>query len=219
MKAILVDWKYKHFHQQREFQAPREVILEAARAVMAGSLGWRVSETAEGFSASGSSFAHAATANFRVQSTAAGTRVDIDLLVERAGAAGFMLFDVGGYYNIQVRKWLEGIQSAANAKLAGQEMPAHPPLPPQNRTAACAFHGCLIFIVLGFGLYFIVTFVCAVIGLATGNLYLIGRGGTLAVHGVAGRIVSALILLFGAWIVFRIIRPRRSRRPNMFPSA
>jgi hypothetical protein len=32
--------------------------------------------------------------------------------VERAGPTGFMLFDVGGYYNIQIRKWLDAIQSA-----------------------------------------------------------------------------------------------------------
>ena len=205
-----MDWKYKHFHQQREFQSSREVVFEAARAIMADSLGWRVAETAEGLTAEGSSFAHTAMANFRIQSTANGTRVEIDLLVERAGAAGFMLFDVGGYYNIQIRKWLEGIQSTTRAKLAGQEIPPHPPLQPQNKTAARAFHGCLIFIAVTFGLYFLITFICAVIGLATGNLYLMGRGGTLAVHGPVARIVSALILIFGAWIVWRIMRPRRS---------
>jgi hypothetical protein len=57
-----------------------------------------------------------------------------------------------------------------------------------------------------FAIYVLVTFICAVVGLITGNLYLLGRGGTLAVHGIWGRIVSALILMFGAFLAWRIKR-------------
>jgi hypothetical protein len=57
-----------------------------------------------------------------------------------------------------------------------------------------------------FALYFLITFICAVVGLLTGTLYLWGRGGTLVVHGIPARIVSALILIFGAFMVWRIKR-------------
>lgn len=208
-----MDWKYKHFCQQRVFPAPRDVVLEAARAVMAESLGWQLTDATQGFTASGSSFAHGAVANFRIQSTAGGTKVDVELLVERAGFHGFMLVDVGGYYNIQIRKWLDAIQWAVRQKLTGHEAPAHPPVQPPNKAAACLFNGCLMFIVVTFGLWFLVTFICAAFGLVTGHLYLLGRSGTLAVHGMWGRVISALILLFGAWIVWRI---KMERSPPAF---
>ena len=69
-----------------------------------------------------------------------------------------------------------------------------------------------MFIVVMFAIYVVVTFICAVVGLITGNLYLLGRGGTLAIHGIWGRLVSALILMFGVFIVLRIKRkPSRPR--------
>jgi uncharacterized membrane protein len=118
-----------------------------------------------------------------------------------------MLFDVGGYYNIQIRKWLDGIQWSLHQKLTGShDESTNPLVVAQNKPAAFIFNGCLLFIVAIFGLYFLITFICAVIGLLTGSLYLWGRGGTLVVHGVLARIVSALILLFGAFIAWRIKR-------------
>ncbi|HEY3104149.1 MAG TPA: hypothetical protein VGJ69_11185 [Pyrinomonadaceae bacterium] len=36
-----MDWKYKHFRQERVFPASRDVVTEAARAYMAESLGWK----------------------------------------------------------------------------------------------------------------------------------------------------------------------------------
>src|SRR5258706_5423519 len=99
-----MDWKYKHFHQERVFPAPRDVVTEAARAFMGQSLGWKITETPDGFTAQGSSFSHGATAHLHIQSAGNGTTVAVELLVERAGWRGFMLFDVGGYYNIQIRK-------------------------------------------------------------------------------------------------------------------
>ena len=202
-----MDWKYKHFHQERVFAAPRELVLEAARALMSESLGWKVTDTPDGFAAEGYSFSHWANANLHIQSAASGTKVTIELPVQRAGAAGFMLFDVGGYYNIQIRKWLEGIQWSIHQKLTGSHDESQNPLVLANRKpAACLFNGCLVFIVVTFALYLLVTFICALIGLLTGHLYLLGRGGTLIIHGVWARIVSALILMFGAFIVWRIKR-------------
>ena len=40
-----MDWKYEHFHQERVFPAPRDVVVEAARAFMAESLGWQITVT------------------------------------------------------------------------------------------------------------------------------------------------------------------------------
>ena len=105
-----MDWKDKHFHQEMVFQAPRETVLEAARAFAGESLGWQIADTADGFEARGYSAAHQATARFRIAPASRGTKVQVELLVERASPLGFMLFDVGGYYNRQIRKWLEGIQ-------------------------------------------------------------------------------------------------------------
>ena len=200
-----MDWKYKHFNQERVFTAPRDLVFEAARTFMAESLGWQLTDTADGFTAEGDSFAHHAIANFRIQSAAGGTKVAVELLVERASSRGFMLFDVGGYYNIQIRKWLDGTQWVVHQKLTGgQDQTLNPLVLAANKPAAYIFNGCLVFIAVTFALYFLVTFICAVIGLLTGQLYLVGRGGDLIVHGIWARIISALILMFGAFLVWRI---------------
>jgi hypothetical protein len=209
-----MDWKYKHFHQERVFPASRDLVTEAARAFMAESLGWQVTNTPDGFSAEGYSFTHRAIANLRIESAAggasseSGTRVAVELLVERAGWRGYMLFDVGGYYNIQIRKWLDGIQWALHQKLTGShDESTNPLVVAQNKPAACLFNGCLVFIVVTFGLYFLVTFISAVVGLLTGHLFLLGRG-SLTIHGIWARIVSALILMFGAFFAWRVKRKR-----------
>ena len=205
-----MDWKYKHFHQERVFPAARDLVTEAARTFMAESLGWQVTETPEGFTAQGYSFSHRAIANLHIQSAAggasseSGTRVAVELLVERAGWRGFMLFDVGGYYNIQVRKWLDGIQWSLHQKLTGtRDESMNPLVLAENKPAACIFNGCLVFIVVTFALYLVVTFISAVVGLLTGNLFLVGRG-SLTIHGIWARILSALILVFGAFLAWRI---------------
>jgi hypothetical protein len=208
--SALMNWKYKQFLQERIFADEPHVVLEAARRFMTESLGWQTRDSSEGFAAEGFSFSHQAKASIKVQPAAGGTRLTIDLQVRRAGSAGFMLFDVGGYYNIQIRKWLDGIQWIIHQKqTGGQEQSPIPPMPPANKTTACLFNGCLGFIVAMFGLYVVVTFICAVVGLITGNLYLWGRGGTLLVQGLPGRIMSALILLFGAFVVWRMRRKRK----------
>ena len=207
-----MDWKYKHFHQERVFPGTRDVVLDAARTFMAESLGWQITNTPEGFSAQGYSFSHPAIANLRIQSAAdgasseSGTRVAVELLVERAGWRGFMLLDVGGYYNIQIRKWLDGVQWALHQKLTGSHDESTNPLVlAANKPSAYIFNGCLVFIVVTFALYFLVTFISALVGILTGHLFLLGRG-SLIIHGVWARILSALILMFGAFLVWRIRR-------------
>jgi hypothetical protein len=209
-----MDWKYKHFHQERVFPASRADVFEAARTFMGDSLGWQVADTPDGFSAEGYSFRHRAIANLHIESAAGGTSADsgtkvaVELLVERAGWRGFMLVDVGGYYNIQIRKWLDGVQWSLHQRLTGNHDESSNPLVlAANKPSAYIFNGCLAFIVVMFALYFLVTFVSAVVGLLTGHLFLVGRG-TLIIHGVGARIVSALILVFGAFLVWRIRRKR-----------
>lgn len=103
-----MDPKYKHFNQEATFKAMPSSVLEAARAVAAESFG-AFEGTADGFVASGHSAWHAATATFRVTPTPEGARVAVELLVERAAMRGYMLFDVGGYYDGQIDKWFAAI--------------------------------------------------------------------------------------------------------------
>jgi len=212
-----MDWKYKHFHQERAFPASRDVVFEAARTFMAESLGWQVTDTPDGFTAQGYSFTHHAIANLHIQSATggaaseSGTRVAVELLVERAGWRGFMLVDVGGYCNIQVRKWLDGMQWSLQQKLRGSNDESTNPLVlAANKPSAYIFNGCLMFIIVSFALYFVVTFISAVVGLLTGNLFLLGRG-SLTIHGMGARILSALILMFGVFLGWRIKQQAASR--------
>src|SRR5262249_42232326 len=123
--------------------------------------------------------------------------------------SGFIVFDVGGYYGIQIRKWLDGIQwTLHQQQTSGHDASPNPMVQANNKAAAYIFNGCLVFIVVMFALYFLVTFICAGVGLITGNLYLWGRGGTMVIHGIWARIISALILMFGVWVGWRIKRNR-----------
>ena len=58
---------------------------------------------------------------------------------------------------------------------------------------------------------------CAVVGLATGYLFIPGRGGTpLELYGITARIVSAAILLFFAAIIFWMVRGiKKNKRPKI----
>jgi hypothetical protein len=103
-----MDWKYKHFNHQAIFRASRQRVLEAARQVVAESLG-RVEDTADGFVAQGYAALHPSTATVRLTSAVDGTHLAVELLVQRAAARGYMLWDIGGYYNGRIDKWFSGI--------------------------------------------------------------------------------------------------------------
>jgi hypothetical protein len=210
-----MDWKFKHFRQERSFQSPRDEVLDAARAYLNESLGWTIKDTPNGFTAEGFSFFHAAIADFQIKSRAEETSVAVELRVERAGGAGFMLFDAGGYYSIQIRKWLDGIQWRIHNNLTGGDLPAaNPHVPSASKTTARLFNGLLGFIAAIFVLWALVTVISAAVGLITGNLYLWGRGGTHVIHGVLARIVSASILLAGVWIGWKIKRGSTTGRSS-----
>ena len=85
-----------------------------------------------------------------------------------------------------------------------------PPPPARSKVGACLFNGCLGFIVVVVGLWILVNLICAFVGLISGTLYLWGKGGTIVVHGVWARIISALILLGAAFVIWRIKRKRRN---------
>jgi hypothetical protein len=206
-----MDWKYKHFHQEKTFAASRDVVVDAARRYVSESLGWKVTDTADGLRAEGYGFSHAAVANLRIQSLGSETRIAVDLMVERAGPMGFMLFDVGGYYTIQIRKWLEGIQLAIHQARSGTLEQSPIPIPNQNKTGARLFNGCMMITFAILGLWFFGNFISAIIGLATGTLYLWGKGGTLVLHGMTARIVAALVVAFGAFLAWQVTRTRRRR--------
>jgi hypothetical protein len=214
-----MDWKYKHFNQEAVFQAPRQTVLEVARAFVAESIRWQITDTADGFEARGYSFAHQATAKFRIEPAADGTRVAVELLVERASSLGFMLFDVGGYYNHQICKWLAGIQWSLHQRLtsaSGAESPPQnkPAILQDNKIASHIFSGCFLIIAVIFALYFLSILIFAIVGLATGHLYLVGRGDPLVVHGGWARAISGIIL---AIVVFIGLRIRRGTRPRKDP--
>ena len=91
----------------------------------------------------------------------------------------------------------------------GKEVPDKPPSPKLspglNRFLGC----CVIIILIVFALWLCVNVIAAIIGLLTGHLYLMGRGGDLTLHGPWARIVSAMILLFFGWVAYRIWKPKK----------
>jgi hypothetical protein len=211
-----MDWKNKHFDREAVFQARRELVSEAARSFAAESLaGWQITDTADGFEARGSSASHTATAKFRIESAPFGTRVAVTLLVERAGPLGFMLFDVGGFYDGQTRKWLEGIQWNLHQRLTSTtEHGGH--AIPKATGARPLYAGCLIALFV-FPLF--IFCVSAVVGLLTGHLYLLGRRGE-TIHGLWARISSGIILTIAVVIALKILKARKkAREQNPFPGA
>ena len=223
-----MDWKYKHFTQEADFQTEPEIVLEAVRAFAKDWLGdWKVSETSDGIEAHGYSGLHMATAMFHISPTAGGAKVTVEMQVQRASGRGFMLVDIGGFYKGKISNWLLALPWWVHQKQAeathseGQplaELPGKPPVP-QMSPGLNRFLGCgVIAIVIIFALWVVINFISAIVGLVTGNLYLIGRGGELVLHGRWARIVSALILLFFGWIAFRIWKPKdRNRGSGWLP--
>jgi hypothetical protein len=109
-----MDWKYKHFNQEATFKASPESVLQAARASVAEALG-DIEDTPGGFVAGGYGAWHAEIATFQVTPVPDGTKLAVELRVERAAMRGYMLFDIGGYYNGQIDKCFSSI----SRRLAG----------------------------------------------------------------------------------------------------
>ena len=140
-----MDWKYKHFNQEAVFKAPPENVLEASRAVVSESLG-EIEPTTDGFVARGHSAWHAAIATFHAVPVPDGTRLAVELLVERAGLRGYMLFDVGSYYNGQIDHWFshiaQGLGEAPEQILVSKTTSS-------LRVQRGCLAGCLVYLVVG----------------------------------------------------------------------
>jgi hypothetical protein len=134
-----MDWHSKHFTQEAVFSALPDSVLEAARAVAADAIG-PVTDTATGFVAQGRKGGHAISADFRVEPAPAGTQVTVELRAARAAGRGFMLFDLGGYYDLQLRRWLSGI---------GQRLGQPPVSRSQPPLQQGCLAGCFVYLVLG----------------------------------------------------------------------
>lgn len=215
-----MDWKYQRFERETTIDADRDTVPQAVRATIADSLpGWQVTDTTDGLQAIGSLAGHGATVTFRIEPGPSGTTVAVTLAVERTGAFGFMLVDIGGYYDGQLRHWLQHIQWHIAQKLAPTtELPSPKPAKPADnaatrRAASCAT-GCFIaFILCPLPVYFL----CALIGLFTGELYIgSGTGGTpTTIHGTAARIASAVVLLGYAALTVWLVRQKKAGWPAL----
>lgn len=103
-----MDWNYKRFRQEAVFNAPVHAVLEAARSVLAKAFG-APEETSEGFTAQGFSGWRPATVTVHVASAVAGTQVTVELQVKRLSSLGYMLWDIGGFYNGRIDDWFRGM--------------------------------------------------------------------------------------------------------------
>lgn len=140
-----MDWKYQHFNHEAVFGALGGSVLEAARAVVAESLSG-IEDTADGFIARGYSGWHNAIATFHVAPAPEGTRLTVELLVERAAMRGYMLFDVGGYYHIQINKWFRGI--AQRLSTDNEQILVSKTTQDASTQRGCLM-GCLVYLVVG----------------------------------------------------------------------
>lgn len=197
-------WKHKHFTGVRTYRQPVSQVLAEALALMSEAPRWAIEEnTADGFSTRTNTkdFGHDATATFQVVPDGDGARLTIEMAVRRFGLEGYMLFDIGGYYDGEIRHWLEGI----NDRLDGQAGAAAYRL----RGTGKRMYGCLTsFIVVGLGLSLGWNFIIGpIIGLTTGVYYVVGgRHGGDELHGAWARGVSAGILALDGLVFFYLRR-------------
>jgi hypothetical protein len=140
-----MDWKYKHFNQEAIFKAMPESVLEAARASVAESLGG-IEDTPDGFVGRGYGAWHAEIATFHITPASDGTRLAVELLVERAAMREYMLVDIGGYYNGQIDKWFSSI----TRRLAGApEQILVDKTTSNSKVRQGCFAGCLVYLIVG----------------------------------------------------------------------
>lgn len=139
-----MDWANKHFKQHTVIAVPIEALRAAAQRFAATTLpGWTVEQAPDGFHASGRSALHHAEAFARFTSVPSGTQVDLELLVRRMDAFGFMLFDIGGYYDSLLRKWLWALwrEACGDAGRAAPHGTAEPDARPGARVAVMDAQG------------------------------------------------------------------------------
>jgi hypothetical protein len=210
-----MSWRYANYHREAVFPAERQVVDGAARAAINESFTrWLVADTDSGFDAIGTSGWHTAIAKFRLSQVDRGTKIDITLQVERAGPMGLVGWDVFGYYDGEIRKWLEAMNWHLHQGLAA----ATPRSIEQRNKLVAQQHQAAARFLVGCPLAFLVFFVCiyslsAVIGLFSGVLFLPARGsGSATIHGIWARIISAAILIVVATLLWKVrsgLSPRK----------
>jgi len=188
-----MDWKYKHFNQEAIFKAPLESVLQAARTVIAESLEG-IENTTDGFIARRYSAWHSAIATFRITPAAEGTKVAVELLVERAAMRGYMLVDIGSYYNGQIDKWFSGISQRLG------EIPEQI-LVSRTTSNVRAQRGCL----MGCLVYLLVGTCLAILAIPLDRALF--RGASGATLGPFGVVASALGLLAGVAAFLYVTNP------------
>jgi hypothetical protein len=103
-----MNFSEKHFHREALFQAPESIVLEAIRLFWAKDNEWIIEDPIPGTSRidlrKGANHAW-----FEVEPEPGGVKVTVDYDVPRLGATGFMLWDIGGYYDRTIDKWLHGV--------------------------------------------------------------------------------------------------------------
>jgi hypothetical protein len=92
---------------------------------------------------------HAERETFRITPVADGTKLAVELLVERAAMRGYMLFDIGGYYNGQIYKWFSRI---SHSLAGGQEQVSADQIPSRSKVRQGCLAGCLVYLIVGAGL-------------------------------------------------------------------
>jgi hypothetical protein len=205
-----MDWKYKHFNQEAIFKASREGVLEAARATLAESLGG-IGDTTDGFMAQGYGAWHAEIATFHIIPVSDGTKVAVELLVERAAMRGYMLFDVGGYYNGRIDKWFSSISQ----RLGG----THDQILANKTTSNLkiwqgCLTGCLVYLIVGASLgIFAFLLDRALFPQSSGSI--LGPISIVAfVIGFLAGVIAFLYVMYPDTLAAKFIRKRLQRTQN-----
>jgi hypothetical protein len=99
--------------------------------------------------ARGDNWWHAAVATFRITPVPNGTQAAVEVLVERATMRGYMLFDVGGYYNGQIDKWFSGIAQRLGGAQEQVEQVLVGKTTSSLKVRQGCLAGCLVYLIVG----------------------------------------------------------------------
>src|SRR5690349_8841032 len=93
-------WRYQLYRRQTPVAGTPERACEAAQAFARQSLpGWQVSDTEDGFEATGRSGFHRVTARARIMLGSDGTVVELEFRVRRFGPLGYLPWDILEHYD------------------------------------------------------------------------------------------------------------------------
>ena len=101
------------FHGDRVVSAAPDAAREAVKAMAAEELsGFALRETPDGWTGSGILGLHQTDAALTIEPSGTGAKVTIELSVLRSSSTGgYMLYDLGSFYDRHIRKWLADVES------------------------------------------------------------------------------------------------------------